>query len=105
MNEPSPDPFAAQRVRDDQLAALLKASAGGDAQAFESYFGATVQDALELACRLTGEHLEDVLTSSYLQAWRDAGKFDPARGSALNWLLAIVRSMAPAATNDSEFSK
>lgn len=104
MTEPSPNPFA-ERARDDELAALLKASAGGDAQAFESYFGATVQDALELACRLTGEHLEDVLTSSYLQAWRDAARFDPARGSALQWLLAIVRSKAASATNDSEFSR
>lgn len=105
MNEPSPDPFAAQRAHDTQLAALLKASAGGDAQAFEAYYDATVANAMELACRLTGEHLEDVLTICYLQAWRDAAKFDPSRGSARDWLLAIVRSKAPAATNDSEFSR
>jgi RNA polymerase sigma-70 factor (ECF subfamily) len=33
---------------------------------------------------------EDVLQEALSAAWRKRGQFDPARGSARNWLLAIV---------------
>ena len=77
-----------------ELAGLLCASAGGDAPAFESFYDATVCDALALAGQLVRGNLEDVLTASYLRAWRDCARFDPALAGPLDWLLAIVREQA-----------
>jgi RNA polymerase sigma factor (sigma-70 family) len=35
---------------------------------------------------------EDVVAEAFEQAWRDASRFDPARGSAMAWFLTIARS-------------
>jgi RNA polymerase sigma-70 factor (ECF subfamily) len=42
-----------------------------------------------LAAR-TGPDAEDVLQEALTQAWRKRRQFDPVRGSARNWLLAIT---------------
>jgi RNA polymerase sigma-70 factor (ECF subfamily) len=95
MQESVHDPAAAQMLRDQQLAALLRAAAGGDARAFESFYAQTVRHALAVARRIVGEaHAADVLSDCYFQAWRDAARFDPGRGSALAWLLTMARSRA-----------
>ena len=77
----------------NHLPPLLAASARGDAHAFESFYDATVNDALVLAGQLAGAP-EDVLTASYLQAWHDCASYDPVQAGALDWLLAIVREQA-----------
>jgi RNA polymerase sigma-70 factor (ECF subfamily) len=38
--------------------------------------------------------LEDLLADAYFQAWREAARFDVERGSAVTWLLTLVRSRA-----------
>lgn len=94
MNQQLSDPSPSLRARDDQLSGLLQAAARGDAQSFESFYDATVGDVLALAARLAGQRLEDVMTASYLQAWRQAAGFDPKRAGVLDWLLAIVLEQA-----------
>ncbi len=37
---------------------------------------------------------EDVTQEAFISAWRNCGNFDPERGSAQAWLLAIVRHRA-----------
>lgn len=37
---------------------------------------------------------EDVLQEAFLQAWNQAGRFDPARSTPLGWVLMIARSRA-----------
>ena len=37
---------------------------------------------------------EDVLQEAFLQVWRRANDFDPARGRAFTWLVTIARSRA-----------
>lgn len=37
---------------------------------------------------------EEVTVDTYWQAWRQATRFDPARGNAMAWLLTIARSRA-----------
>jgi RNA polymerase sigma-70 factor (ECF subfamily) len=95
MQEPLTDPLAPLKARDEQLAGLLKASASGDARAFELFYNATARYATAVVRRIVGTaHAEDVLSDSYFQAWRGANQFDPQRGSALTWLLTIARSRA-----------
>jgi RNA polymerase sigma factor (sigma-70 family) len=48
-----------------------------------------------LSARLiTGSGWEDVLQEALLIAWRKRDQFDPERGSARNWLLAITADRA-----------
>jgi len=82
-------------LRDEQLATLLKAAAGGDARAFEAFYNGTARYAMAVVRRIVGEaHAEDVLSDCYFQAWRNAARFDAGRGSALTWLLTMARSRA-----------
>jgi RNA polymerase sigma-70 factor (ECF subfamily) len=91
--QPTPDPQ--RRARDERLALLLARSAAGDAQAFEAFYDASVVHARTLARRILRDaELDDVLADAFFQAWRDAGRFDAARGSAMAWLLTIVRTRA-----------
>jgi RNA polymerase sigma-70 factor (ECF subfamily) len=95
MQEPVNDPLASNAARDDQLAGLLRAAAGGDGRAFESFYNSTARYAMAVVRRITGDvHAEDVLSDCYFQAWRNAKQFDAARGSALTWLLTMARSRA-----------
>ncbi len=90
-----PDTAGDACSRDDLLAALLQASAKGDARAFEQFYNATVRQAMAVARRIAGDsHAEDVLAEAYFQIWRHAARFDAARGTPLSWLLTVVRSRA-----------
>ena len=93
---PTPAPAAADRsARDERLAALLTEAAAGSAKAFESFYDATFGYAQALGRRLLrGDDLEDLLAEAYFQAWRSVASFDLERGSAVTWLLTIVRSRA-----------
>lgn len=82
-------------MRDSQHAKMLLAAATGDARAFEQFYTQTARLANAIIWRVAGpDYVEDVLADSYFQAWQQAAKFDPARGSALTWLLTIARSRA-----------
>jgi RNA polymerase sigma-70 factor, ECF subfamily len=86
---------AARAERDATLAQLLADAAGGNARAFEAFYDATVGYAQALARRMVKPRdLEDLLSDAFFQAWREAAHFDSARGSAVTWLLTIVRSRA-----------
>ena len=37
---------------------------------------------------------EDVLQEAYIRVWRNAARFDPARGTAITWMATIVRNLA-----------
>jgi len=93
-SDPSP-PDAAREERDARLAGLLAQSARGNTTAFEAFYDATAGYARALARRvLRHDDTDDLLADAYFEAWRCAARFDPARGSAVTWLLTIVRSRA-----------
>jgi len=83
-----------RQERDARLAALLAAAAAGDAGAFEAFYEQTFAFARTVARRLLRDaaEVEDLLADCYFEAWRVAARFDPARGSAVTWLLTLVRS-------------
>lgn len=85
----------AMAQRDRRLAGWLQRAATGDAQAFEEFYDATIACARGFARRfLRDAELDDVLAEGYFQAWREAARFDEARGSAMVWLLTRVRCRA-----------
>jgi RNA polymerase sigma-70 factor (ECF subfamily) len=85
----------ARAERDARLAQWVAAAAHGNSTAFESFYSATVGYAQALARRmLRGADTEDLLADAFFEAWRTAARFDPRRGSAVTWLLTIVRSRA-----------
>ncbi|MEQ6899877.1 ECF RNA polymerase sigma factor SigK [Nocardioides sp. YIM 152588] len=84
-----PDPGPATPA--DQLAVLLKRSARGDRAAFAELYDATAARLHGLVLRVVRDRAqaEEVTQEAYLEIWRTAARFDPARGSALSWLMTI----------------
>lgn len=75
---------------------LLRRIAQGDEAALGALydrFGGTVY---ALAHRIVGQQVdaEEVAMETFAQVWRDASKFDSARGSVPAWLCIIARSRA-----------
>lgn len=88
-------PDQARANRDLRLAGLLAGAANGNGDDFEAFYDATVGYARALGRRiLAGADLDDALADAYLDAWRLCTRFDPARGSAVTWLLMLVHSRA-----------
>lgn len=88
-------PGADLAERDQRLATQLAAAARGDTTAFEAFYDATYAYARTVARRvLAGGDTDDLLADAYFEAWRKAASFDAARGSAVTWLLTVVRSRA-----------
>ncbi len=87
---------AGTEPNESRLAELLQAVAMKDRSAFEAFYDATTERVLSLALRITQkiEIAEEVLGDVYLQVWRQADRFDPARGNALAWLTTLCRSRA-----------
>ena len=86
-------------VRDTGAASsptCCSAAAAGDEAAFAQLYDATSSRAYGLALRVVRNpaQAEEVVQEAYLDAWRSSSRFDPARGSAIGWLLTIVHRKA-----------
>jgi RNA polymerase sigma-70 factor (ECF subfamily) len=70
--------------------------AAGDHEAMAELYDQTSALVFGLALRIAGEHsaAQDIVVEVYAQAWKRAAEFDPARGSAVTWLLTMTRSRA-----------
>jgi RNA polymerase sigma-70 factor (ECF subfamily) len=86
-----PEPSA---VDPSSLDGVARRAASGDHAAMADLYDATSARVFGLAMRIVGEPsaAEDVVSDVYLQAWRQAGGFDPRRGSVLAWLLTLTRT-------------
>ncbi len=80
----------------DDLAALRKRSGLGDEAAFAQLYDATSARAYGLALRVVRDpsQAEEVAQEAFLEIWRTASRFDPARGSAVSWVLTLVHRKA-----------
>ncbi len=67
-----------------------------DEAAFTRLYNATVNRAWSVAMRIVrqNEAAEEVVEDCYWQVWREAERFDAARGRVLTWVLTICRSRA-----------
>ncbi len=80
----------------DDLASLIARTARGDEVALADLYDQTCATVYGLALRIARDRptAEEVTADVYLQVWRQAARFDPARGTPLSWLLVLTRSRA-----------
>lgn len=80
----------------DRLPAIVSRVAAGEEAALGQLYDVTSPKVFGLAYRILRERegAEEVTLDVYAQVWREAARYDPARGSAMSWLLAIARTRA-----------
>jgi len=76
---------------DEQLVAQ---AAAGDKEALGTLFDRHAGRMKSIALRIlrSPEEAEDVVQEAFVQAWLQAARFDPGRGTVLAWLSIMVRS-------------
>jgi RNA polymerase sigma-70 factor (ECF subfamily) len=80
-------------LSDEALLAGMGAGARAATETFVKRFQARV---FGLAVSIVGDPsvAEDIAQEALLRAWRNAGAYDPRRGSVSTWLLTITRNLA-----------
>ena len=94
---PAPRPArAGTEVSDLQLNDWLGAVVNHDERALTALYDATSSRVYGLILRIVRRPAlaEEVVEETFFQVWRQAVRFDPARGRALTWLLGMARSRA-----------
>lgn len=81
---------------DDGDAGLLARVADGDRQSLARLYDRYAAGLLAIGQRLLKDvrEAEDLLHDVFLEVWRQAADYDPARGSVRGWLLLRMRSRA-----------
>jgi len=87
--DPEPDP-----ARDPNE--LLKRVARGDEAAFAALYDQLSPRLYGLVLRVVRDPAmaEEVAQEALVEAWRSAARFDPAKGSAVSWMLTIAHRRA-----------
>lgn len=87
---------AVPEAEEARLRGWIAAIALGNEPALGDLYDATLGRVYGLALRVTrnAQAAEEVAEDVYWQVWRQALRFDPARGNAMSWLLTITRSRA-----------
>jgi RNA polymerase sigma-70 factor, ECF subfamily len=75
---------------------LIARAAGGDERAMAELYDRYGQVLYAVAYRIVGQQAdaEEVVLDTFAQAWREATRFEAARGSVPGWLTTIARSRA-----------
>ena len=78
------------------LNALLGQVAVGDRNALAELYARTAPQLLGLVARMLHKRdvAEEVLHDAYLRIWHNAATFSAQRGTAMSWMVAIVRNAA-----------
>jgi RNA polymerase sigma-70 factor, ECF subfamily len=80
---------------DSEARVLMNAVSHGDHAAFERLYRMTCKRVTAYLCRLLSDkqEVEDLLTETYIEIWRSAGKFK-YESLVLTWIIGIARNMA-----------
>lgn len=78
------------------LVAALQRVADGDRAALQEVYRRTSAKLYGVCLRIFPERqeAEDALQDAYINVWRKAASFDPARASPITWLVALTRNRA-----------
>ncbi len=81
---------------DEQIAAWIDRVVDRDERALAALYDATLSRVYGLVLRVVRRPAlaDEVVEETYFQVWRQAARFDPARGRAVPWLLGMARSRA-----------
>ena len=78
------------RLTDEEL---VRRVANVEAEPFAEFYDRHSKAAYSLARYMLGPTgAEDVVQEAFLSLWRSAPRYDPSRGAARTWLLAMVRN-------------
>ncbi|MFJ2838511.1 MULTISPECIES: sigma-70 family RNA polymerase sigma factor [Nocardia] len=94
---PSVDSAVTARAAEGvELAALLERCGLSDQQAFAELYDRTSARVFGLILRVLHDpgYAEETTQEVYLQIWRTATSFDPAKGSAVTWLMTLAHRRA-----------
>lgn len=91
-----PDAATTRSEPGDELTLLMQRVARGDRAAFEAMYRHTSAKLFGIVLRILKrrELAEEVLQETYVKIWNEARRFDPARASAVTWMVAIARNRA-----------
>lgn len=75
---------------------LVRRAARGEEAALAALYDRYASLLYGFAFRIAGEgaDAEEIVLDAFSQAWRDAGSYEPGRGSVAGWLTMICRSRA-----------
>jgi RNA polymerase sigma-70 factor (ECF subfamily) len=78
----------------NQLSAALSRVGEGSQDALAEVYRRTSAKLFGICLRILGDRseAEDALQDIYVNVWRKAGSFDPARASPITWLAALARN-------------
>ena len=90
------DSNLAEAADTERLSALIARIAGGCEASLGLFYEQTLPRVHGLALRITQRRdvAEEVCVETYWQVWREAVRFDGARGHPLAWLMMMARSRA-----------
>ena len=75
---------------------LMERIAGGDNKALATLYDEYASLMFATCCRILSDRreAEDLLHDVFIELWRKAGDYDPARGTVRTWILMRLRSRA-----------
>jgi RNA polymerase sigma-70 factor, ECF subfamily len=90
------EPDDAQAKRRAEDVALLARIVDRDERAVEALYARYAGPLYSLAYQVTGAErfAQDVVQEVFIALWRDAARFDPARGAVAPWLFSLARHKA-----------
>lgn len=82
--------------RDTRLDTLLVQVAAGDSAAFEELYDEISAPVYGLAVRVLRDpaQAEEIAQEVLVEIWRKAGRYDPARGGAMGWIMTLAQRRA-----------
>lgn len=83
-------------MSDDPIAPLIQSCAAGDRTAFRALYRDASAKLMGVLLRILKERTEaeDALQEVFTRVWLRSGKYDPAKGRGMTWLIAIARNLA-----------
>lgn len=93
---PSQGAWPSLPAMDDPIAPLIQRCAAQDRAAFAQLYAQTAAKLLGVSLRILGNRAEaeDALQEVYTRVWVKAGRYDPAKGAGMTWLIALARNHA-----------